>query len=205
MRRRSRRGSVIVETVLCMLVLMPLLLGTMVIGVNLARAIQVNQFSRDVGHLYAYGIDFKLAGNQNLLTHLAQGLNVQTSGGNGVIIFSNVTFVAEQDCTAGGLEGNSSSCPNLGQAVITRRFVVGNSSLLTSHFGTPPGGDIDSNGYIKPAYYLTHPSDRATGFADIMTIASGQVAWVTEVFVAAPDLDIPGFMRGTGTYAYNIF
>ena len=205
MRKKSERGSTMIETALSLLVLMPLLMGTSVVGVNLVRAIQVNQFCRDVAHLYAYGIDFAQTGNKTLLTHLAQGLNVQASGGEGAVVFSTVTFVAGTDCIAAGYAANTTSCPNLNQAVFTRRIVVGNPSKLTSHYGTPPSSIVGSDGYIAATNYLRNTSDRASGFGSIMSINSGQFAYLTETYVAAPDLDWRGFMSGTGTYTYNIF
>jgi hypothetical protein len=38
-----------------------------------------------------------------------------------------------------------------------------------------------------------------------MALNSGQYAYLTEAYVAAPDLAIPGYMDSSGTYAYNIF
>ncbi len=205
MRRRSERGSIMVETVLSLLVLMPLLMGTSVIGMNLVRAIQVRQFSRDVAHLWAYGIDFSKDGNQTLMTHLAQGLNVQKTGGNGVVIFSTVTMVGDADCTAGGLKANTTSCPNLNQAVYVRRIVVGDPTKLTSKFGTPPSNIVGSDGKIAASDYLTNKADRVPAFTTLMAINSGEYKFLTEVYVAASDLDWKGFMSGTGTYSYNIF
>ncbi|HEY2017356.1 MAG TPA: hypothetical protein VGH38_27815 [Bryobacteraceae bacterium] len=205
MKKRRQRGSSAVEMAMSLLILMPLLMGTSVIGMNLLRAIQVTQLCRDVAHMYAYGLDFKTAANQTLLTHLAQGLNVQTSGGNGVVIFSTVTFVAANDCTSGGLQANTTSCPNMNRAVFTRRFTVGDASKLSSHYGTPVSGIVDSDGYIGPGNYLKDVSARANGFTSLMSLNSGQYAYLTEAFVAAPDLDWKGYMHGTGTYAFNIF
>jgi len=205
MKRRSVRGSSAVEFTFSLLVLMPMLMGTSVIGINLSRAIQVTQFCRDVAHMYAYGVDFSQAGNQTLLTNLAQGLNIQTSGGNGVVTFSTITFVGANDCTAAGLSANTTSCPNLNQAVYTRRFVVGDPSKMSSHYGSPNSGIIGVDGYIAAADYLTNPSARAAGFSSLMSLSSGQFAYLTEAYVAAPDLDWKGYMSGTGAYAFNIF
>jgi len=48
--RKRQKGSLLVEFVLVMsLVMVPLMLGTMVVGFNLIRAIQVNQVNRDAG------------------------------------------------------------------------------------------------------------------------------------------------------------
>ena len=205
MKRTRNRGGMAIEFSLSLFVLMPLLMGTSVIGMNLLRAIQVTQFCRDVGHMYAYGIDFSQAANKTLLTHLAQGLDVQTSGGNGAVIFSTVTFVGSTDCTAAGLAANTTSCPNLNQAVFCRRIVVGDPSKLTSHYGTPNSSIIGAGGYITSTNYLRDTSDRAAGFSNLMSLSSGQFAYLTEAYVAAPDIDWKGYMTGTGSYSFNIF
>src|SRR5205807_3027362 len=142
-----------------------LLIGTLVIGGNLIKSIQVVQLCRDVGHMWAYGVDFSQTSNQNLIAQLAQGLNFSTSGtGNGVVILSKVTYIGATQCTAAGLAANTTSCPNLNQTVFTRRVVVGNSGVRASNFGTPAGGIIGANGYILSADYLTNTSARATNF-----------------------------------------
>jgi hypothetical protein len=188
-----------------LLVLMPLLIGLSVIGTNLVRSLRVNQFCRDVAHMYAYGVDFAKAGNQVLLTNLSQGLNVTTSGGEGAVLLSVVTYVSETDCQAAGLAANTTSCPNLHKAVVVTRIRVGNPDKLISHFATPTRSIIGSEGKIAPRDYLRDQSVRAQGFTDLMTLSSGQYAYLTEVYVAANDLAWPGVMDSPGTYAYNIF
>src|SRR5262249_17383136 len=44
------------------------LFGTVAIGTNLTRTIQVVQISRDLGNMYAQGTDFSATGMQNLIT-----------------------------------------------------------------------------------------------------------------------------------------
>lgn len=183
----------------------PLLLGTMVLGLNLSRSIRVTQLCRDGGHMYAYGVDFSQTGNTNLLLRLANGLNITAAGGNGVIIFSTITYIAASDCTAGGLTANSSQCPNLNYMVITKRLVIGNSALKASAFGTPKAGDADSSGSIPSSKFLTDTTTRATGFSNLITIASGQYAYVSEAYFSSPDYDWSGFLTGTGVAARNIF
>ena len=78
MRRNSRarrRGSSLIEFVLRSMFWVTLLIGTLVIGGNVIKSIQVVQLCRDVGHMWAYGMDFSQTSNQNLIAKLAQGLN----------------------------------------------------------------------------------------------------------------------------------
>ncbi len=205
MKKRNQRGSTAVEIALSFLVLMPMVMGLSVVGVNLVRSLQVHQFCRDAAHMYAYGVDFAQPANQTLLANLAQGLNFQKTGGNGVMLFSTVTYVGPNDCTAAGLQANTTSCPNLNQAVFCRRIVVGNPSKMTSHYGTPNPAIIGSDGYISSANYLKDKSDRAAGFTDLMSLSTGQFAYLTETYMASSDVYWKNYMNSTGIYSYQIF
>ena len=71
------------EFCLISVVWVPLLLGTVSLGFDLIRAIQVSQVCRDAGHMWAYGVDFRQTQNQGLLANLAKPLNVVSGGGDG--------------------------------------------------------------------------------------------------------------------------
>jgi hypothetical protein len=205
-RRPRERGSAVVEfTLVTSLFLVPLLFGTMVVGQNLIREMSVTQVCRDAGHMHAFGVDFSIPANQNLLVNLAQGLSFQTSGANGVILLSTLTFVGPTDCVAGGYQANVSSCANMNQIVFTRRVVVGNASVKASRFGTPTASLIDSSGNISPAGYLNNSSTRATGFSNLLSLTSGQYSYLSEMYVATPDLSWWNFLGSTGVSARSIF
>jgi hypothetical protein len=198
--KRGERGSAFVEFMLCSLIWVPLILGTMVIGFNLIRAIQVTQVCRDAGHMYSYGIDFSLPANQALLMNLARGLNMTTTGGNGVIILSTFTYLGDNQCPNG-----AASCKNYQQTVITNRITVGMATLRYSSFGAQ-NIPVDGTGAVSPATYLNDPSVRATGFASLgidMTLVP--FAYVSEMYVASPDYDYSSFLPNTGVSARSIF
>ena len=137
---------------------------------------------------------------------LTQGLNFNTNGtGNGVVILSNVTFIGNQQCLAAGFAANTAACPNLNQAVYTRRVVVGNSSLRSSNFGTPPSSIIGARGFIAATDYCTNTADRASNFIALLPLAGGDVSSLTETFFTSPELDWTGIMTGTAEYSYAIF
>ena len=186
------------------LFLVPLLLGAIVIGQNVIREIEVTQVCRDSAHMYSYGIDFSQSQNQNLLVNLARGLNLQVSGGNDVVTFSTITFVGPNDCVAGGYQANSSSCANMNQTVITRRIVVGNTTLKPSAFGTPNSSLMNSSGNVSPAGYLNDTSTRATGFSSLIPLVSGQFAYVSEMYVLTPDVSW-SYLGNTAISARFIF
>jgi len=202
----KRRGSSGIEFALSSLFWVPLLTGTLVIGTNVIKANQVVHLCRDIGHMWAYGVDFSQTSAQNMMAQLAQGLSFNTNGtGNGVVILSNVTFIGNLQCNAAGFAANTTACPNLNQAVFTRRVVVGKSSLRNSNFGTPPSGIIGTRGFIAATDYCTNTNDRASNFIQLLPLAAGETTSLTETYFISPELDWTGIMTGTAEYSYAIF
>ena len=213
--RRSQgneRGNAVVEFALGFaLFWVPLFLGTVVIGFNLIRAVQVTQVCRDAGHMYASGIDFSQTTYQNLLVDLAIGLNMTATGGNGVVILSTVMYVDSAACSAGGYSGNS--CTNLNTTVFTRRVVVGNSGLpYSSAFGSPNSGDMDSSGNVSVVGYLTHTGNQVASFQNTIpcfsstsSVSCTQIAYISEMFVTSPDTSWWSFLSTPTVNARSIF
>lgn len=187
-----QRGSAVIEFVMVALFCVPLLLGTMVLGLDLIREMQVTQVARDAGRMYSNGIDFTQSANQTLLAGLAQGLNLNTGGGgNAVVIFSTLTYV-DPNC----------NCTNKGQIVFVKRVVVGNSSIYTSSFGTPQS--LDSEGNVTD--YLTNSSEVANGFSTLLNLnQAGQYAFMAEMYVRSPGYDFWSYLGVPAAYARSIF
>ncbi len=205
-RHRSERGTAVIEFAFCFaLFWIPLFLGSIVIGFNLIRAVQVTQVCRDAGHMYAGGIDFSQTTYQNLLVSLGIGLNMTSTGGNGVVILSTVTYIDSSACTAGGYTADTTHCPNLNKDVFTRRIVVGNSSLHTSTLGTPNSAEMDSSGNLSVSGYLTDTTNQVANFSSIIPLTSGQFAYVSEMFVSSPDTSWWSSMSTPQIAARSIF
>lgn len=201
MRPSNQRGNTIVEFALVSMFLIPLLLGTVNVGMNLSRSIQVTQVSRDAGHMYVRFVDFSLDANKDIVVRLAQGLGMTRDGGNGEVTLSKVLFVGELECQAGGFE--TWECPNYGYPVITQRQTIGNPDLAQSALGDPPAELMDPAGDI--ADYLTEVSVRASNFNNILQLQDGEFAYVSEAFFSSPEFDFPGFFENTSVYARTIF
>jgi hypothetical protein len=204
MRRRNKgqRGAELIEFALVTSFLLPTLFGTIIVGLNLARGIQVTQLSRDTGHMYARNIDFSDTNNKKIIERLAQGLNITTTGGNGAVILSTVTFIAPSDCAAANL--SAGACTNINQCVFKHRIVVGNASVRASAFGTPNPALIDATGAISTLNYLKDSSARAVGFYSVLPLSSGEYAYVSEAYVKSADYGLPGY-TSTGVYARTVF
>lgn len=201
--RKGERGNAMIEFALCMSFLTPLLLGTFNVGMNLGRNLQVTQLARNTGHMYVRWVDFSQPASQDLIVRLAQGLNLQRSGGDGLVILSQVTVPTEADCTASSL--SSSECVNRDQAVVIHRVAFGNTSLLASRFGNPPHSAIDPSGSISPEEYLTDPAVRVPNWTQALTLREGEIAYVAEVYVRSPQFSLNGAGGSEGVYARSIY
>lgn len=201
--RKGERGNAMIEFALCMSFLTPLLLGTFNVGMNLGRNLQVTQLARNTGHMYVRWVDFTQPASQDLIVRLAQGLNLQRSGGDGLVILSQVTVPNADDCTAASL--SPSMCTNRDQAVVIHRVTFGNTSLLTSRFGNPPGSAIDATGSISPEVYLTNPAVRVPNSTSALTLKDHEIAYVAEVYVRSPQWSLNGAGGSEGVYARSIY
>jgi hypothetical protein len=201
-RRGHHRGSVALEFALVSICAIPLLFGMVAMGVTIGRGVEATQVTRDVGHMYGYGADFSSVASQQLVTSLAQGFNLSATG-NAVLILSQITTVFQTDCSAASI----SPCTNLGQPVFVQRVAIGNTSLMSSAFGTPPSSYTDSLGNISAANYCSQSSLVASGFGSIITQNVGDVAYLAEGYYSMPDLRFlsPSSTGTGGFYVRAIF
>ena len=131
-RKQQKRGVSIMEFSFIVLVMVPLLLGTTEVGLNMINTLQTVQLARDTGHMYARGVDFTQPGNLQILASLGAGVGMSTSTGanqgNARVILSQLKYIDAATCLANGLPvdagGNPIGCTNLGQcaALVYRRW-----------------------------------------------------------------------------------
>lgn len=219
MRKRTQGGNAIIEMALVVPCLSLLFFGTVGLGLMMGRYSQAVQVARDIAHMYSDGVDFSQAGSQNIIVQqLAAGTGMTATGGNGVVILSQIRTVYAADCTAAAV----SPCTNQGLPVFVQRIVIGNSSLHASAFGTPSASIVNSQGNIASSVYLgnTDSSVRTSGFEGALDTAvlratgtaatppaqaQGDTAYAVEVFFQYPDIGYLGWTTANGAYVQMIF
>ena len=201
--RKRQRGNQVIEFALCSVFLVPLFLGTVVLGMRLGRSIQVTQVVRDTAHMYARFVDFAKTGNQEMVVRIASGLKMTRTGGNGVVILSQVMQIGDQQCAEGGVA--IPDCFNRTRSVVIHRVVIGNSSLRQSSLATPTPALVGADGKIAPVNYLREASVVATNFASMLVLNSGELAYVVEGYFISPELDSFGAYLPSGVYSRCIF
>ena len=225
MRQRNLRGGAAIEFAFVMMVLVPMLLGTGAVGVNMIRTLQTVQLARDAGHMYARGIDFSQTGNQTILTQIGSSLGLSTtaSSSSSVVILSALTYVDDAACAgAGAASGtppvHTSACTNYGKWVFTQRLEIGNTSLRTSNIGSPltsgpTGVTVDSTtGKISQVQYCTLAGAVANfnsinPYSDVNNVVSGlpsgQVLYIAEAGATA--WAVKPFVGTASTYSFGLF
>jgi hypothetical protein len=219
----GRRGGSTVEFALILLVLVPLLLGTGVVGVNMIRTLQTVQLARDAGHMYARGVDFSQPGNVTILLDLGQSVGlVAGASGSAEVTLSALTYVDKAACAAvGAVDGSglpTSACTNFKDWVFTQWMVIGNTSLRRNGIGSPlisgPGavtvnavtGQISISDYVTKSgavatFNSINPYTVVNGTAQ--GLPSGQKLYVAESGVRGFTM-LP-FVTNGMTYSYGLF
>ena len=182
MRQRRQRGSSILEFALAgTFLLLPLVLGTATVGLSILEYIHVVELNRDAAHMFARGVDFSKAANRTLLLELANGLNISDSRGNGVVILSEIEAI-------GG-----------GQAVCSKRLVIGNAALRASNFSTPAKFTDSQAGAVD----ITDPSANANSFLNVLAMSAGDKAYVAETYFQG--FSWLSLVSSSGMYTRSIF
>src|ERR1700676_5524248 len=165
-RRKRQAGQEIVEFALMAIFLVPMLLGTFVVGISIIKNLQANQVVRDLDNIYIHGGDFSTYPLQQLAQRLGQGLNLQFpafgsgvnntqsntgTSGDGLIWVSQVMYVGattDPNCVPVG----ASNCTNHDSFVFTQRIVFGNSNINSTNpsaLGDPTGATFTNAGIVQ--------------------------------------------------------
>lgn len=220
MRRKRALGVAIIEFSFALVVLLPLILGTFAVGLNLIRSLATVQLARDAGHMYARGTDFSQPGNQTILATVGSNVGLSTTAGSGtaVVILSTVTYVDKALCASAGKvdsSGNPSGCTNYQQWVFTQRITIGKSSIRSSIFGSPTGTVVvnSTTGKISLSDQATNTGDVAS-FAvginpyasvngNVSGLPSGQVIYIAEA--ASSGFNLTPYVPSGIVDAYSMF
>jgi Flp pilus assembly protein TadG len=198
--KHHEKGNAYIEFVLvASFFFTPLILGLVTVGIAVLRSYQVNELTRDVGHMMAKGVDFSQQANQNLVVNdLANGLSLQanngnvtgSASGNGVLVLSIFESLT-----------SSCGCANAGHVVVVDRIVIGNNALYTSPFGAP--ANLNSSGNV--ANYTTDPGAQADNVSSVIAIGSSGLAYMAEGDFAFKDLGVIGFITHLGAFNRAVF
>jgi Flp pilus assembly protein TadG len=226
--KRTQSGAAAIEFSLSALLWLPLMLGTLFFGAELIQDLQAVQLARDIASMYARNVDFSQAANKSFVARLGRELNLQVTGGSGVVILTTIQYISQNECNA---LPTGTACTNLLHWVVTQRTTVGDPSLrLSSYTSDPlPSSLFDTSGKVlshaSPSYplYLTNSllqlnsnfnATRLTVLTDAsnlpvkdasgMPVAYGAGTSVYVVEVYFKSTPVPGFRNNPGVYVVTI-
>ena len=176
-RSKQSRGTLIPLYALGAIFFVPLAIGVFLVNSSASRNDHANQVSRDVASMYAQGLDFSIASNQEIALKVADGLGMDINGGKGVLILSKIRVVHASDCATG-----PGHCANEGYAVITQRYVLGNQTLRSSSFGTPAHID-PGTGNVRD--WTNDVTARAEDFPP--NLKAGESTYAAECYLASQE------------------
>jgi hypothetical protein len=177
-RSKQSRGTLVPLYALGAIFFVPLAIGVLLVNNSANRNDHANQVSRDVASMYAQGLDFSNAANQEIAVKLAEGLGMDIRGGKGVLILTRIRMVRGADCGSAG----SGHCANDGFAVITQRYIIGNPALRSSSFGTPAHID-PGTGTVRD--WTNDVTARAEDFP--ATLKPGESTYAAECYLTSQE------------------
>lgn len=229
-RKRTQSGQEIFEFALVGILLVPMFLGSFIVGMNLIRSIQCNQVCRDLDDMYIHGADFSTYPIQQEAQRLAQGLNLQIgssfsgnensntgNSGNGLVTVTQIMWIGgptSASCVAVG----ASNCTNQSKFVYIQQIQFGNGTLANSNtvsVGQCPSAIMNNSGIVQN--YITDsraalPSTAQSAMQALWQSGSNgttaltdqQTIYIAESYFQSPDLSV-GALSGNGVYARYFF
>lgn len=230
-RKKNQKGQEMVEFAIVIVLFVPLIMGSFIVGMNLIRSNYGNQVCRDLTDIYIHGGDFSTYPMQQLAQRLAQGLGLQigasftgnqqtntSNSGNGLVTVTQIMWVGSTtspNCVAVG----AANCTNHDSFVYTQQIQFGNGNLANSStvtLGNPGNGATlttagivqnpvtDSNAKLASGPQAAMQGLWQTTNNGQTSLVDGQLVFIVETFFQSPDLSL-GSMAGNGVYARYFF
>lgn len=212
-RRRRQSGLEAIEFGLFFVLTLPMFMWMFINGMNFLRLDKANDVTRAAALMYIKGQDFTFVGTQNIISLVANGLNLDvasstTAGGvttgNGLLIFSTVQYIGPNTC---------SNCTNLNQYVFLNQVFVGNTGLQfngvtvqsslgrantaiwSSSTGAVSGSQTDNRARVSSSF-----ANFGTSNGNPIVIGDGQIVYVVESFFNPQGGFGTGAFNGNGVY-----
>ncbi len=210
-RSRTQKGVEAIEFGLLFLFLLPPFIWMFMNGMNFLRFNKTTDVSRSAALLTVKGLDFTLPGNQDIISRVASGLDLQNSStqsangvttGSGLLIISTVQYIGPTTCA---------SCTNLNKYVFLDQVYVGNKTLaingatVASALGSPNSSLWSSTtGVVSSTQTNTGAQVPSTSTGGLPTgMADGQIAYVIECFFKPQGTDAFGTGAFDSAGVYN--
>src|ERR1700680_1667856 len=136
-RKKKEQGTSILEFGLVAIPTVFMMLGVVVVGVDLGRSVQVAQICRAADSMFVRGVPLYSTAAQGTIVRLGQNLNLQSTGGDGLVILSKIQSVPNPAvCGAPGTNSYINCAAGNYINVLVQRIIFGDTTLPGTHFPT---------------------------------------------------------------------
>jgi Flp pilus assembly protein TadG len=202
-RNGARRGVSVLEFALVAFPMILMLFGVVVIGVDLGREIQVAQICRDADSMFSRGVPLYSSSAQSFLVQLGQNMNLQTSGGDGLIIISKIQFIPDPSC------GTPSSSTYANCTVGTNRLVqqiqIGNTAITGSATRFPTAGAVTFDSLDQVNNFLTDPNAVIANFSASLQLKPLEESFVAEAYFQTNPVSLGLLQTSPGLYSQSFY
>jgi Flp pilus assembly protein TadG len=201
--RANQRGVSILEFALVVIPMVFMMLGVVVIGVDLGRAVQVSQICRDADAMFMRGVPLYTSSAQSYLAQLGANMNLQTSGGDGLVTLSKIQFIPDPSCGA----PTDSTYPNctVGLNRLVQRIVIGNTAIAGASTRFPTAGAVSYDSLDQVNNYLTDNNAIVSNFSTSLQLKPLEVSYVAEVYFQTPTVNFGTIQTSPGIYSQAFF
>jgi hypothetical protein len=180
-----------------------MLLGVVVIGVDLGREVQVSQICRDADAMFMRGAPLYTSSAQSFLAQLGANMNLQTSGGDGLITLSKIQFIPDPTCGT----PTSSTYPNctVGTNRLVQRIVIGNTGISGASTRFPTAGTVSYDSLDQVNNYLTDNNAIISNFASSLQLKPLEISYVAEAYFQTTQVNFGSVQTSPGLYSQTFF
>jgi Flp pilus assembly protein TadG len=202
-RRAGERGVSILEFALVVIPMVFMILGVVVIGVDLGRAVQVSQICRDADAMFMRGVPLYTSSAQSFLAQLGANMNLQTSGGDGLVTLSKIQFIPDPSCGA-PTDSTYANC-TVGVNRLVQRILIGNTTITGASTRFPTAGSVSYDSLDQVNNYLTDNNAIINNFAASLQLKPLEVSYVAEVYFQTPTVSFGTIQTSPGIYSQAFF
>jgi Flp pilus assembly protein TadG len=203
-RKKREQGTSILEFALVAIPTVFMMLGVVVVGIDLGRSVQVAQICRDADSMFVRGVPLYQSAAQGIIVRLGQNLNLQTSGGDGLVILSKIQSVPNTAvCGAVGTSSYVNCAAGNYINVLVQRIIFGDTTLPGTHY--PTAGSVTYDSLDQVNNYLTDPNAVVSSFSSTLALKQNETSYVAETYFRSPTVNLGAFQGAPGTYAQAFF
>jgi hypothetical protein len=139
----------------------------------------------------------------SFLVQLGQAMNLQLSGGDGLITLSEIQFIPDPSCGTPSA-ATYANC-TVGTNRLVQRIIIGNTGITGSATRFPTAGVVSYDALDQVNNYLTDPNAVIGNFASSLQLKPLEESYVAEAYFQTTNVSLGAIETSPGIYAQAFF